>query len=71
MNSYNLKLSFLPSLFLYTFIFGICFIFCFITNSLGRSYFQKYPATTRYFNSLSDLSIAVSGQFSMREVIYV
>ncbi|CAD8178672.1 unnamed protein product [Paramecium pentaurelia] len=66
----NQKMSILPSLSTFTFIFGICFIFCFITNSLGRNYFQKYPDTTTFFNSLSDLCIAVSGVFSMREVTY-
>ncbi|CAD8172596.1 unnamed protein product [Paramecium pentaurelia] len=66
----NQKMSILPSMFLFIFLFGICFIFCFITNSLGRNYFQKYPDTTTFFNSLSNLCIAVSGVFSMREVIY-
>ncbi|CAD8100097.1 unnamed protein product [Paramecium sonneborni] len=66
----NQKMSIIPSMLTFTFTFGICFIFCFITNSLGRNYFLKYPDTTLFFNSLSDLCIAVSGIFSMREVTY-
>ncbi|CAD8177675.1 unnamed protein product [Paramecium octaurelia] len=66
----NQKMSMLPSMLTFTLLFGICFIFCFITNSLGRNYFQKYPDTTTFFNSLSDLCIAVSGIFSMRDVTY-
>lgn len=63
-------MSFLPSLLLFSFFFGICFIFCFITNSFGRNYFSLYPNTVDFFNTLSDLTIAVSGIFSMRELTY-
>lgn len=63
-------MTWLPSLFVFLFIFGICFIFCFISNSLGQNYFNKYPETTKFFNLLSDLSMASSGVFAMREISY-
>ncbi|CAD8068859.1 unnamed protein product [Paramecium sonneborni] len=64
------KMSYIPSTLTFLLIYGVCFIFCFISNSLGQNYYQKYPETTKFFNLLSDLSMASSGIFSMREISY-
>lgn len=63
-------MSFFPSFILLSLYFGICFSFCFMTNWFGRAYFDLYPNTVEFFNVLSDLSIAVSGVFSTRELTY-
>ncbi|CAD8103515.1 unnamed protein product [Paramecium sonneborni] len=64
------KMQQLPSIFSFATIYGICFVFCFISNSLAQNYYTKYPESTRFFNLLSDLSMASSGVFSMREISY-
>ncbi|CAD8177805.1 unnamed protein product [Paramecium pentaurelia] len=64
------KMQQLPSIFSFATIYGICFVFCFISNSLAQNYYTKYPESTRFFNLLSDLSMASSGTFSMREISY-
>ncbi|CAK86883.1 unnamed protein product (macronuclear) [Paramecium tetraurelia] len=64
------KMQQLPSIFSFATIYGICFVFCFISNSLAQNFYTKYPESTRFFNLLSDLSMASSGVFSMREISY-
>ncbi|CAD8178702.1 unnamed protein product [Paramecium pentaurelia] len=69
--NFNQKTTKLPSLIIYSTIYALCFGLCFISTSLGESYFSKYPDTTHFFNTLCDVSIASTGVFSLRQIIYV
>ncbi|CAK78495.1 unnamed protein product (macronuclear) [Paramecium tetraurelia] len=69
--NFNQSTTKLPSLVIYSTIYALCFGLCFISTSLGESYFVKYPDTTNFFNTLCDVSIASTGVFSVRQIIYV
>ncbi|CAD8094952.1 unnamed protein product [Paramecium sonneborni] len=69
--NFDQKTTKIPSLVIYSTIYALCFGLCFISTSLGESYFTKYPDTTYFFNTLCDVSIASTGVFSLRQIIYV
>ncbi|CAD8177637.1 unnamed protein product [Paramecium octaurelia] len=69
--NFDQKTTKIPSLVVYSTIYALCFGLCFVSTSLGESYFAKYPDTTNFFNTLCDVSIASTGVFSVRQIIYV
>ncbi|KAM3135343.1 hypothetical protein pb186bvf_012501 [Paramecium bursaria] len=51
-------------------IYGLYLTFMIISQINGQRYFQRYPQTAEYFNSLADITVASSGIHSMHIFAY-